>query len=236
MGPLLIVTFVWGAWAVCKRTNSTGTTSADVFLLSFSLPILLLVVLQSFISRANANWAAPAYIGATIFVVSWLMKQRIKWVIPVSFSLHIVMGIVLVAMSSNLALIEAAGLSNAFKRVRGWDEIGNEIAAMADKGGYRTILTDDRLVMAELLYYARPRHQYIRIWDYDGKPQNQYEMDAAFHKDAGSPVLLVARASRPNHILNAFDTAEIITVLNTRTGVDKRRVLTLYRLEGFHGT
>ncbi len=235
MGPLLFIGFLWGVFVFFRNQKNGAKTTDNIFLLSFTLPVLLLVSLQSFISRANANWAASAYIGATIFTVGWLMKRPLKWVIPVSLALHAVVGAGLFALSANLPLVEAAGLSNAFKRVRGWDILGAEIADIAAQGGYGAILTDDRLVMAELLYYARPRTQSIFIWDHDGVPQNHYEMTAAFGPNTKGPVLLAARAALPANLLSAFDYVEKLETLRVRTGVDKERTLTLYRLEGFHG-
>jgi len=46
---------------------------AFVYLLAMALPALTIVTLQAFISRANANWAATAYPGATVLVCAWLL-------------------------------------------------------------------------------------------------------------------------------------------------------------------
>src|SRR6056300_1463787 len=47
------------------------------FLLIFSLPIILIVLVESFLVRANANWAAPALISFFIFLFRLVNKSSL---------------------------------------------------------------------------------------------------------------------------------------------------------------
>ncbi len=235
-GPFLFAGFLWILWRLAGRAfQGRGISHQTAFLLSFSLPILALVTVQSFISRANANWAATAYVAATVLTVAWWLKDRRRWLLHVSLALHLGTGLAMGVLAANPLLIEASGLSNAFKRVRGWHDLAAQIDTLTRDGGYPTLLTDDRLIMAELLYYARPRPYDILIWDQNRRPENHYELTAAFGDSTAEPVLLAARADIPVDILKSFDTARFLRLVIVRTGKDKARILHLYHLEGYHG-
>ena len=47
------------------RPPRSGLPEPDRLLLAFSLPIIAVILVQAFLSRAHANWAAPAYVAAT---------------------------------------------------------------------------------------------------------------------------------------------------------------------------
>ena len=158
MGPILFVIFVWSCGALLKQFVKNNTIEPPIlFVLCFSLPIITIVTVQSFISRANANWAATTYVAATILVVAWLMRKNRKPLLYASFVLHLCAGVFLYTLTINPALIDQVGLSNAFKRVRGWEDIGAHVQQTAQNLNSQTILTGDRLFFTELLYYTRPR-------------------------------------------------------------------------------
>ena len=48
-------------------------------LLCFTLPPLVIVTAQAFISRANANWSGAGYLAGAILVAAWLIRWRAKW-------------------------------------------------------------------------------------------------------------------------------------------------------------
>lgn len=47
-----------------------------VMLLAFSLPILVLITVQSLISRTHASWTSPLAPAASILVTAWLLERR----------------------------------------------------------------------------------------------------------------------------------------------------------------
>ncbi|MEM8634237.1 MAG: glycosyltransferase family 39 protein [Pseudomonadota bacterium] len=66
---IAITTFVGPKWAGVRRTNLR-------WLLCFTLPILVLITSQAFISRAHANWAATAYVAGSLIIVALLQAGR----------------------------------------------------------------------------------------------------------------------------------------------------------------
>jgi 4-amino-4-deoxy-L-arabinose transferase-like glycosyltransferase len=71
-GPIAGGVFAWG---LARNWRDKVWDSADTLLLALTLPIFAIVTLQAFISRANANWAAPAFVALTILFTAWAMRR-----------------------------------------------------------------------------------------------------------------------------------------------------------------
>ncbi len=61
---------------VCVRMFKPDIGRADRLMLCFALPTLALVTVTAFVTRANANWAAAAFISANILVAAVLVRLR----------------------------------------------------------------------------------------------------------------------------------------------------------------
>ena len=57
------------------RVAASGLPEPDRLLLAFTLPVLLVVTAQAFVSRAHANWAATAYVAGTVLVTAALLRE-----------------------------------------------------------------------------------------------------------------------------------------------------------------
>lgn len=73
-GPISFLALVFGLFVM--RTEDKGIMGRDRWLLCFILPVLLIILGQAILSRANANWAATAYPGASVLVAAWLTRAR----------------------------------------------------------------------------------------------------------------------------------------------------------------
>lgn len=233
-GPLLAAIFIYGLAAGWWR-GGDETARKDRFLLAFALPILAIAVAQAFISRANANWAAPAYVGALVLTTAWCLRRSWPAIPIASFALHTLLGLILYALALSPALIEAAGQANSFKRLRGWDEIGYAVRtrAMTAPEPYTAILVNDRLDMAELLYYARPLPAPLAMWDADATPENQYELMNPLTPELARHVLLVTKFADPAPILARFADAKPAGTIAAPIGGGRTRVFHLFDLRGF---
>ncbi len=77
-GMFGVVLFPLLVWVVIK-----GKVAHKTLLLSFALPFLLIITLQALFGRANANWAAPTYVAATLLVAAWLeWEVENSWRLP----------------------------------------------------------------------------------------------------------------------------------------------------------
>jgi 4-amino-4-deoxy-L-arabinose transferase-like glycosyltransferase len=237
-GPILFGALIWGALTLRGRIQSR----ADVYLVCFVLPILAIAMLQAFISRANANWAAPAYVAASILVVAWLMRRvRMWWAVPASVAIHTVLGLVLCALILSPGLLHALGRDNDFKQVRGWEAIGTAVAETADSGyggtPYSAVLTDDRFVHAALLYYARPHQQPLVMWNRNAVAQNHFELTVPFKPDLGATVLFTTPHSEEDAagILFRFDRHRLLETIEVPIGGSRTRTIRLFALQDYRG-
>lgn len=237
-GPLLfpaLLVGAWHTWAHWSRRTGDANATSDRFLLFFCLPVLGVALTQGFLSRANANWAAPAYVSATIFTVAWLARSGWPRLREASLGLHVGVGLLLYALILAPSLIDTLGLSNSFKRVRGWSEIGDTIRRQTDQGNYSAILGDDRLITAELLYYVRPRTPPLTHWKREPAPRHHYELTIPLEIEQGAHVLLVSRRGKPRDLLEHFDTYKYLGPVRVETGKGKSRTVHLFDLQGYKG-
>src|SRR6185503_14258535 len=95
-------------------------SGAGRLLLCFSAPILAIVTVQGFISEANANWAAPAFVAAIPLAVHTVLTSFGRWAAWTTAAINGTALIALMVFALSLAAVEAAGLGNAFKRFHGW--------------------------------------------------------------------------------------------------------------------
>ncbi len=249
-GPILFVAFLFGLLNFRRRSAAGEPTrlgESDTLLVSFSVPILVIIVAQSFISRAHANWAAPAYVAATILTVAWLLRPGLpskrkrmfrltgRSLLNAALIIHLVSGITLYSVGTIPGAIEVLGLENSFKRVRGWEGFSEHLTKVAQETHYHAIVTDNRLVMAELVYYGRGTKLPVVIFDIDGVPGNQFELKSAYTPALGDPVLLVtARAHSP--VINKFELVDPLKTYRMQEGGSKFTDFQLIRLADFKGS
>lgn len=237
-GPILFPALLIGAWhtrAHWSERASEAAATSDRFLLFFCLPILAVAVTQGFLSRANANWAAPAYVSATIFTVAWLARAGWPRLREISLSLHLSVGLFLYVLILVPSLIDKTGLSNSFKRVQGWSEIGEVIRQQTSQNDYSAILGDDRLITAELLYYVRPRQTPIAYWKGDPAPNHHYGLTIPLTVEQGAHVLLVSRRANPIGLLEHFEAHRSLGLVRVETGKGKSRTVHLFDLQAYKG-
>ncbi len=231
LGPFtifLLALVVIGLWKT-RGARDAGASRLR-FLVLFSLPILLIGITQSFISRANANWAAPAFLGAAIAVGAHLAAGR-KWKSGAGLLVpHVIFGIVLYSLAVSPALVSALDRENDVKRLRGWDLQAADVVANARAMGADVIVSDDREDMASLLYYTRDSGLALRMWTDGGRPQNHFEMFMPWVND-GSVIALVTRRRDPSRVISAIGgDASGPVDLSRELGGGKVRNLKIFRI------
>jgi hypothetical protein len=116
--------------------------------------------------------------------------------------------------------------------MRGWPQTAEKIAQALERHPGRILLTDDRKVMASLLYQLRDTPWRPVMWDYDGHPDHHYELTARYIPAPGDRVLLVAKWNDPQPILTQFNTSVLLEPVRVKIGVGQERVLHLFNLDG----
>ena len=226
-GPIAAGALLWGAF---RGWRDPKWWTPDTLLLSLSLPILAIIAVQAFISRANGNWAAPAFVALSILFPAWALRRSSQRLLAANLVVNGAVALFLAALAVSPAFVAAVGQENSVKRLRGWDEAGRTISSLAQAAPFSAIVSDDREDMASLFYYARPRTLQLRMWPRQNAG-NEYEASYALRPDEASNVLFVTRRSDTNDLKRAFASVERIATLQTRLDSKRTRVFYLYALK-----
>ncbi|MFA5898750.1 MAG: glycosyltransferase family 39 protein [Hyphomicrobium sp.] len=234
-GPILFGVFLVIVW----RLRRERLSDPDRMLLAFSLPLIAIIVVQAFLSRAHANWAAPAYVAASVLVIATMVREGAWGWLKASFILHAVILLLLVFGTSTAGRLSLPVKPDPFARTLGWREIADatraEIAKAATAGKpFAAVLSDDRALTAELLYYMREEPTPVLAWR-PGAPHDHFEMTRPFTASTPTPVLLVRAEEGPGSATAAFSTVEKIADRALPAGINANRRVTFYALAGYKG-
>jgi 4-amino-4-deoxy-L-arabinose transferase-like glycosyltransferase len=233
-GPAVFVTLL----IILALTVRDYATSSDnsLLLTGFCLPPLAIVTLQAFLSRAHGNWAASAYMAGTLLVVSFLLRGASwrRYVLVGSIAIHSVMGIGMAVLAPNPSLIEAVGMSNATKRIRGWRETGAAITEAAMAEAYDAIVFDNRNVFHQMQRYAPDLHRPLNMWLRYSGPSNHAEQSWPLADGFSGRVLIVSeRPSEVARMREDFERFEPLMNISIPLDGVKTRELTLWEAEGY---
>ena len=229
-GPLVFLALL-GALAAALRTRR----DPDALLAAFILPPLVVISAQALLSRANANWAMTAYPAALILVPAALMRWRAVWALWGSAALHGLVGLVFTAALLNFGVADALGLSNAVKRLRGWDETAAQVRDRLGEARADALLLDDRELAAHLVWELRGEAIPVRVIDPDGRPDNTYEIALPVRPCAYGRFVLVTPLTdlTPAHdaVGSRARLPDVFVDLNAARRGRRERTLEAYRVE-----
>lgn len=224
-GPILLVLIVLAALFGRRGKNETVIDAMRV-LLAFSIPAMAIITVQSFISRAHGNWAAVAYPSAVAMAALYASaNSRALLALKASLALHLVIGAGFLAAFVNAAFADAVGAAAAFKRLRGWEEQGAAVAEASK--GYDAIMTDDREITGELVYYARSGKRIV-AWNGNARIDNHFEAFNAYEPRRDQRVLYVTSQQDALYLKNHFSAITPISAVTARIGPRKTRTLYMF--------
>ncbi len=234
-GPIPFVALAIGVvLAIVHRRVS----QADLLLLCFTLPPLVIVTAQAFISRANANWSGAGYLAGAILVAAWLVRWRArKWLIAALVMQAAVAAFFLASVISP-ALADKAGLANGLKRARGWDEITRLILDRADaEPGLTAIAVNNRFLFYSMAYYGRDRldgRVPLASWLLMEGPRNQAETASPLTAAIGRRVLMVSYEGWRRPEMQAdFATTSGLEIASVWLDARHKRRVEMFMGEGF---
>ncbi|MFN3212946.1 MAG: ArnT family glycosyltransferase [Henriciella sp.] len=165
----------------------------ETWLACFIIPVLTIIAVQAVLSRAHANWAATAYPAASVFIGGFLLRAR-GWrpAFWVGIGLQVVVGTLAIVLAMGPPNWSAAlGRDNDLKRVRGWEDISQQLAREVERLQPTAILIDEREIWHGLDYYLKDQLKVpLVMWRYNPGPKSFAEgVDLA---DLDSSRVLVA--------------------------------------------
>lgn len=228
-GPILFGILLWICWQALRRRHS----DSDRLLLIFSVPVIVLIVGQAFLSRAHANWAAVAYPAATILVTDFLLRRDWRQLFTASLALHLACMFLITATNWAAPALALPGALDPYKRMLGWRGIADAVRERLEAGRYTLILTEDRWVAAELLYYLRDVRLPVQAWRPLAYPRDHYELTRPFIGDRKGPYLLVTLRPSVDYITRRFSVATELDSQQIPSGPKSERLVRFFSLDGY---
>ena len=241
-GPVPFAVFIGGAVLLARRN---ALAEPDRLLLSFAAPPLAIILVLAFVTHANANWAAAAYVPGAVLAAAWLVRwlpRARPWIVG-ALVLQAAVAVVFLAGVTRPSLGDALGLGNSFKRARGWEELTRvviERARVESGGGALTaVVTQDRFTFNSAAYYGRDAFGHdlppLRMWVRGADPRNQAEAVAALTPAQGARVLVVSLDPADTPRIEA-DFSRILgrQIVSVRLDSRRSRRAEIFLAEGFH--
>jgi 4-amino-4-deoxy-L-arabinose transferase-like glycosyltransferase len=233
-GPLFFVV-LWVSGFLTLRFWSKASPT-ERFLILFSLPPIVVVSIQAFISRAHANWAAAAYVAGTLLVIGFLLRGP-SWrrvAIYGSIVVHSAIGLLVASMAISPQFTEAIGRSNDTKRIRAWPETAIEITEAGLADSYGAVVFDDRNIFHQMQRYATGLDRPLRMWVRFAGPSNHAEQVWPLEDGFDEWVLIVShRPMEVARMREEFVVFESLGTLSIPLDRPKTREFTLWRARGY---
>lgn len=230
-GPVLMA--AWIARLV-RLARGEERDRGQILLAALSLPTLALIAVQAFIADANANWAATSYVAAVPLAIAELQTRWPRAWLQISFVLHATVLALLCVVLVSPATADRIWLGNVFKRQEGWRAIARQVSEVGLRDGYPLIVTANRSVTAEFLYYMRDRASLIRIWDPDLANHNHFEMTMRLVQPAPRALLVLAPEDAAE-VLPTFESTTAMGDVSVPVGGRHLRRMRLFDARGYRG-
>lgn len=205
----------------------------------FVTPMLLAILLISLLSRAHANWAAPIYVAATLMVVVWLLETgRQRW-LAASIALHLTLAALFYSFQP---LVEFSGIqlsrkSDPFRRLKGQHELAEGARALLEKFPDAKLVSEERRVVATLMYYLREGNKPAKIykWNPKGIVQDHYDLITDMNASKGADFIMIARTDDPRKFFPYFREHGRMQPIAIPLYPDYSLTYRVYLLEDFKG-
>ena len=212
---------VFGGFVVAMiRIRSLPLDANDRLLLLFSLPVVSLVMTAAFVSNSHPNWMAPALIAMTILVTALLVRDnRISWLVA-SIAIGAVVQIVFLVADANADRLSITGLKkpDVYERTMGWRDLGDKVAALAQRSGAKSVVGERRYDVPSLIYYLRDRPWPVFTWKADIVPNDHFELKFPLSSQTAEPILFVTRCPIEGRLKKQFEQVSPLGQFLVRTG------------------
>jgi len=201
---------------------------------TFSL--LVPIIVLAFVTRAQPNWAAPAYIAGSIFAARLLLTRNWGWALKWQAGVGALgaVGLYAATVAYALAPLSLPRGPDPFKKMRiGEGFCAPALAAMSEEGA-EALLSDDRRRLSECMFLGALSWDDIAVWNPDPWPENHHEMVATLQPGDHRPMVVAvmtraAGAAMAKH----FDESREIETGSIETHAGRSFGYSLWFVRGF---
>ena len=250
---LLTQVFVFGpiwSWYLLNTIKQKWVTKKSIAkperytLLCFAiLTILIVIGLQALLSRAFANWAGPWIIGASILLaISLPIRQlRTTKIIICGVTIHILLAATFYHWPYilNALHIEPTLKNDPYKRVLGWETLGNVLKPIIAQHPDHTLTSDSRDLLAYMGYYSKPGSYNFARWNPDANDiHDYYDLTVNLKKwqdDIHHAFIYISRKPVTSDIKERFHHTYFLTKITVPVYDNFSREIYVYEFIGFKG-
>ncbi|MEC7495143.1 MAG: glycosyltransferase family 39 protein [Pseudomonadota bacterium] len=174
-----------------RRGDDAGT-----LLLCLSVPVIAVIMLQAFLSEANANWALAAMPALVLWLARWLAAGASRPGVA-ALAVNGAICLVLVAVTIAGSLGPLTPQSDPLRRLRGWQQLADNTATALAAHRAQTVVTDRRAAAALLSWHFYETGVEVLIHDADGIPSNHFETNTPWTPRPGRRLVALTGRSEP---------------------------------------
>ena len=234
-GPFLLLAFGWKLFS--QTGKPVDRRPATRLLIAFSVPVLALMLGQAFLSRAHANWAATAYVAATLLAVGWLVESRRQVWMGALVAAQAAIGLGFLATVSLGAVpgVAAASSEDPFKALRGWDQLVTAVAKAGATYPDALVVANEREYLVQLMYGLAPDGLAFRKWNPGRGSHDHFDLFSGLEGDKGRDLIIVTRSQNAREFARYGSDLVDLGTITTRPDGDPRGTYKLWLVRGFAG-
>ena len=202
-----------------------------------SLPIILLITIQSFLKISNPNWAISAYIGATIILSAYVIIKNHKFLrffFKIGFIINFILSIFILKVTVTGDFYPLDLKSDPLRKTLGFELLAKKIENKFDKDVMSAIVFETRGDISRFNYYlSRNDNKFknqLLLKSNSLKPGNFYEANYNYSNKqfvSGEKILIVSNKSEINGYPNLLE-KKLINKISVNTVKDIHRTYYLF--------
>lgn len=216
---------------------SRNMNGDDRAMLAFAVPPLIIIIVNGVYSgAANANWAAPALISTFIVTTAVLVRAAFWRTLSVSLAIGIFVQVVLLAsdtVADRLTLPLLGKSADIYERVMGWEDLGDEVKALAVSAGAASVAVDRRWEESALNYYLRDDFP-VYLWTESARPTNHFEKAYPLTAAAAQPILFITQCPETDRYAGIYGAVTDLGSLAVETGPTSSRAYRAFLFSDAH--
>ena len=206
---------------------------AGLLLFFMSVPVILVIMVQAFLSEANANWALAAMPALVLWLGRWLARAR-ALVGRLAIGTNLGLCVLLLGVTTAGSLGPLTPESDPLRRLRGWQILAADTGRALEAHGAATVIADRRATAALLSWHFHDSDIggeaiTVLVIDADGRPSNHFEQNLAWKPEAGRRLVALDGRSTPPRMTGVAWQPGAPALSSTAVSRDRSRDLYIHK-------
>lgn len=236
MGPILFSVILYIPFKLFKVRKKVG--DEKLLLICFTYPFILVMIGIGFISKAYANWAAPAYISGVILAAIYLHENKKKLIVKSSLAFGVFFGSLVYSYQPIISFlgIYLTSSSDIFYRMRGGREMSIKLAEIMKDYPNAVIAVAERKDQALITYYLRGEGREIIKWNPEKLTKDYFAMVSEANDYKGRDIIIVTDSNGINLNQSLAEEIKALGILCAKVYKDlviRRNIILLKNFYGY---